>query len=246
MKIDLDFLLEKTPDFHELSQVQQLKFIAFSYLINNNAHVFDKVTLRQAFAEIGLPMPSNFSREFDRALKKKPPFFVKMSKGFSIHPKIESELRSELQSSPKTTKLTNNLFPIELFDDTRSYIMKVASQASFCFDHGQYDASNVMLRRLLETLIIEAYERRGRDNMLKDDTGNFLYLKGLINVCINDSIFNFSRNSKNGMKNLKNFGDLSAHNRRYNATKYDIEIRKDDLRVVVQELLHIIDYPTWK
>lgn len=245
MKIDLDLLLEKIPDFHELSQIQQLRYIAFTHQINNATNVFSKETLKQTFVELGLPKPTNYSRDFNRILKKKPPLFIKMNKGFSIHPKVDDQLQSILFTTPKISKPTNNLFPMELFDNTRPYVFKVASQASFCFDKGQYDASNVMLRRLLETLIIEAYERKGRDIELKDKTGNFFYLKDLIDICINDLTLNFSRNSKNGMKKLKNLGDLSAHNRRYIATKSDIDKNKEGLRIVIQELLHIIDYSTW-
>jgi hypothetical protein len=36
---------------------------------------------------------------------------------------------------------------------------------------------------------------------------------------------------------MKNVGDLSAHNRRYNAHREDIDKLIPDLRVVVQELL---------
>jgi len=41
-------------------------------------------------------------------------------------------------------------------------------------------------------------------------------------------------------------GDLSAHNRRYIARKNDLDKLKDDLRIVLEELIHIIDYPNWK
>ena len=41
-------------------------------------------------------------------------------------------------------------------------------------------------------------------------------------------------------------GDLSAHNRRYIARKIDLDKLKDDLRIVLEELIHIIDYPNWE
>ena len=41
-------------------------------------------------------------------------------------------------------------------------------------------------------------------------------------------------------------GDLSAHNRRYFSKKPDVDKLKDDLRIVVEELIHIIDYPNLK
>ncbi len=46
-----------------------------------------------------------------------------------------------------------------------------------------------------------------------------------------------SRNAKQSLPKLKDIGDLSAHSRRYNAHRHDIDKIKDDLRLVVQELL---------
>lgn len=40
-------------------------------------------------------------------------------------------------------------------------------------------------------------------------------------------------------------GDQSAHNRQYFAQSSDIEKIKDDLRIVLDELVHLIDYPVW-
>jgi hypothetical protein len=44
---------------------------------------------------------------------------------------------------------------------------------------------------------------------------------------------------------IKKIGDLSAHNRRYTAKKQDIEKIKDDIRIVIEELTHLIDYHSW-
>jgi hypothetical protein len=101
------------------------------------------------------------------------------------------------------------------------------------------------MRRLLETLIIETFERKGRESEIKGKDGNFFYLKDLIDTLIGDTKISISRNSKQGLKQLKNLGDLSAHNRRFLAKKSDIDNNKDSLRIVIEELLHIIDYKNW-
>ena len=61
---------------------------------------------------------------------------------------------------------------------TRGYIERVANQANGAYQNGWYDACAVMLRRLLETLIIEAFEHHRVDSKIKNSTGDFLYPEG--------------------------------------------------------------------
>ncbi len=53
------------------------------------------------------------------------------------------------------------------------------------------------------------------------------------------------RNSVKVLPEIKSKGDLSAHNRRFNATKPDIDTIKSGLRIIVEELVHLIDYEQW-
>jgi hypothetical protein len=61
------------------------------------------------------------------------------------------------------------------------YIESVCKQLNGCFRACYYDAASVMLRRLMETLIIEAYEHLKRDGEIKDGDGNYFMLKHLSN-----------------------------------------------------------------
>jgi len=54
-----------------------------------------------------------------------------------------------------------------------------------------------------------------------------------------DVTFNLGRNALRGLKDFKKLGDLSAHNRRFNADRDDIDRVRDDLRVAAEELLHL-------
>lgn len=103
-----------------------------------------------------------------------------------------------------------------------------------------------MTRKLLEVLIIEAFERHNISNKLKNSSDNFYYLSDLIEIFKTETTWNIGRNAKNSLPSLKKMGDLSAHNKRYIAHKIDLDKRKDDLRIVLEELIHIIDYPNWK
>jgi hypothetical protein len=96
-----------------------------------------------------------------------------------------------------------------------------------------------MCRRLLETLIIEVYEHCGRASEIKGTDGHFLMLNGLATFFESDKAFNMSRNGLKGLRDFKNLGDLSAHNRRFNARKEDIDRVRDGLRVAVEEFVHL-------
>ena len=105
-----------------------------------------------------------------------------------------------------------------------------------------------MVRKLLEVLIIEAFEKYNISDKIKiqNSSGNFYYLSELIEVFKSETTWNVGRNAKSSLLSLKKIGDLSAHNRRYIARKPDLDKLKDDLRIVFEELIHIIDYPNWK
>jgi hypothetical protein len=96
-----------------------------------------------------------------------------------------------------------------------------------------------MCRRLAETLIIEAYEAKGREAELKGPDGNFLMFAGMLEVVENDKNLGIGRISLKGLKDFKRLGDLSAHNRRYNARRDDLDRVRDGLRVAAEELLNI-------
>jgi hypothetical protein len=111
-----------------------------------------------------------------------------------------------------------------------------------CYDLGWYDSAAVMARRLLETLIIEVYETKGIDSKLKKSDGTFHHLSGLIGVLLNETSFNISRNTKSSLPKLKDLGDQSAHNRRYIARQADLDTIKRDLRIALEEFVHLAGF----
>ena len=137
------------------------------------------------------------------------------------------------------TAETQQVVPFSIIRDTRGYLEKVANQINGSYEHGWFDACAVMVRRLVETLIIEAFEHSGIAQKIQDPNGDFLSLKDLINLTLGEQTWNLSRNTKKGLPKLKSVGDLSAHSRRYIAHRQDIEKIIDDLRIIVQELVYL-------
>lgn len=150
---------------------------------------------------------------------------------------LEADLREHIGCPAFTA--THSLLPEELTVNTRGYIDCVARQANMCYDTGCYDACLVMLRRLVETLIIETYENAGRDDEIKGADGHFETLSGLISKLVSDSAWNLGRDATRASRAAKTWGDRSAHSRRFNAKKHDVEKVQEDVRVLVEELLHL-------
>jgi len=158
---------------------------------------------------------------------------------------LVKEEKEELEQASEQSKKSEQYFPIELLDNTRGYITATGKQCNHCFNHGLNDACLVMLRKLIETLIIECFERHRIEVKIKNSQGHYFYLSDLIDLFIKENTWTVSRNSLSSLPNIKKLGDLSAHNRRFNAKRQDLEKIQSDTRIVIEELVHLIDYPTW-
>jgi hypothetical protein len=153
---------------------------------------------------------------------------------------IQAEISTEV-GPPEEGLLatTQTVIMTSLVRGTRGYIEKVSNQINGAYENGWYDACAVMLRRLIETLIIETFEHHKIADKIKNQTGDFLYLRDLIEKTLAETSWNLSRNTKQALPKLKDVGDKSAHSRRYVAQRGDIQPLIADIRTIVQELTYL-------
>jgi len=144
-----------------------------------------------------------------------------------------------LPPAESTPSRSHSVLDIALVKGTRGYIEKVAHQVNKTYDDACYDACAVMVRRLVETLIIEAFEAAGNATNIKTSSGEFMHLRELVEQTLAETSWTLGRNVRQALPRIKSIGDRSAHDRRYNAMWRDIDNVKDDLRAVVQELLYL-------
>jgi hypothetical protein len=147
---------------------------------------------------------------------------------------INDNVKPPSETAPSHTE---PVIYMALVRGTRGYIEKVSHQANGCYANGWYDACAVMVRRLLETLIIECFETYRIESTIKDHNGNYLFLRDLIEKMMNESAWTLGRHVRSVLPKLKDLGDKSAHNRRYNAHREDLDKVLKDLRDTVQELV---------
>jgi hypothetical protein len=176
------------------------------------------------------------------AALKAHPGTVKAAEGiWRLHQRARRDLDAQYRFALEPTELveTDSVLPRLLFSGTRTYMERVTDQINKSYDAQLWDCCTVMCRRLLETLIIETYEKLGRAGEIKGGDGHFMMLNGLIAFLERDSSINLGRNAAKGLRDFKQLGDLSAHNRRFNACRNDIDRVRDGLRVASEELLHL-------
>ena len=146
------------------------------------------------------------------------------------------------KAPPDTRDLEEaGIFPLVKLNQTkRGYLVAVGRQMNGSYASGWYDGCAVMMRRLLESAIIEAFEARQIDGKIKNpQTGDFLQLTGLVAVALAEPTWNLPRNVKRELNGLKDLGHRSAHNRYYLATKFDLDKHIDAYREAVETFLHL-------
>ena len=141
--------------------------------------------------------------------------------------------------SAGTRPNSQGVLPHACVSGTRGYIERVVFQINGCYEKGWFDGCAVMMRRLLETLIIECFEAAGIASKIKNSQGDFLMLSDLIVGMLSETSWNLGRITRRALPKLKNIGDWSAHSWRYNAHREDIERLATDFRVVCQELVYL-------
>jgi hypothetical protein len=163
------------------------------------------------------------------------------SKRAAIARELIFSLRTTWRKPPgaQVTVGAETLFPPSILAETkRGYLTSIGRQMNECFAAGWFDASAVMLRRLLEVSIIEAFESASLANKIKDQDGDYLQLTALIDRALGDSPWSLSRHTRRYLPQLRDLGHLSAHGRYFSAKREDIERVRQGCRVTIEEFLH--------
>ncbi|WP_316813843.1 DUF4145 domain-containing protein [Pedobacter heparinus] len=243
----LEIFVAKVPNFASLSSAVKMDFFVYYLTVVKDVSGTTNAAIKDCFSQLRYDPYSNIPAYLkkhaikSKGVKRK---FILNKSEYHLERQYQDELEKQIGILP-SSPATNDYFPLAIFDQTRGHLVKIATQACKCYDNALYDACAVMTRKLLEVLVIETFERYKIEMKIKDGRGNFFYLSDLIDKLLSEDTWTIGRNARSAIPSLKKMGDQSAHNRRYFIQKADIEKIKDDLRIVLDELVHLIDYPTW-
>jgi hypothetical protein len=136
----------------------------------------------------------------------------------------------------RKVSVSKKLIPSNWITGTRQYLEQIVYQINVAYEYGMYDASAILMRRLMESLIIEVYIHERRHHEIQTG-GVFFMLDNLISYITTDTGITLSRNSPKTMREIKQLGDTAAHDRTYITPQIDIDDLKACYRRLIQELL---------
>jgi len=136
----------------------------------------------------------------------------------------------------KRVDVQDLVIPNEWVAGTRVYLERLVHQINGSYEYGFYDACATMMRRLMESLIIEIYIHEGRQHEIRNG-GVFLGLEKLIAQVRADQTLTLGRNTPKAMTDVKELGDTAAHDRVCITSQQDIDDLLPRYRRMVQDLL---------
>lgn len=135
----------------------------------------------------------------------------------------------------RKVRVTGAVLPVKWFAGSRPYLERLVHEINGCYEYGFYDGSAVLCRRLMESLIIEVYVHDKRHHEIQSG-GVFLPLERLISHVRADPGISLGRNTPKTMVQVKEMGDVAAHDRAYITQQSDIDDVRAAYRRVISEL----------
>lgn len=145
-----------------ITHVERAMALLWFYSTDNNDSVPSLKELCYQIEQAGFAK-QNFTRLRKAFIKDRR--VVKSGKeAFKINPKSYAKFEELYSSYLKCRPIpqTDPVISASLFQNAKGYILKVVVQLNASYHYSLFDCCAVMCRRLLETLIIEAYEALNR------------------------------------------------------------------------------------
>jgi len=139
------------------------------------------------------------------------------------------------------SQYSEEFLPIEIVADSRGYVVNVARQVNRCFQYECLDACGVMIRRLLETLIIEVFDKKGLANRIKDANGNYLMFTDLVSRLTNSPETPVGKTVRKELPNTAIVLNNCAHSRTFNVSRAQLKQHQTVIVITVQELMGLWD-----
>lgn len=226
-------LLEKT----ELEKVEYLAFYLSELKEESEFTIKDISRLLQAL-DFARPNATRLTNKV-----KKSASFIKGTKStnFKLSAKRKAEIKLLIPNLSENEDVLSDdsVIPEILLQETkRPYLLRLAQQINASYENNLFDACSLIMRRLMEVLLIHAFEYSGIEDAVKDDEGNYQNLKILINKACSRNEVKIANDVAKDMDKFRDLGNLSAHRVKYNCRKDDIRTVKIQYRAIVEELLY--------
>jgi hypothetical protein len=98
-----------------------------------------------------------------------------------------------------------------------------------------------MCRRLLECLLLLAFERAAKGEVIRDASGEYRAIADIIALARSNRHIKLGRGASAVMGKIEYVGDLAAHHPNYTTRQKDIDEQRPGFQRVVAELVHLAE-----
>lgn len=225
-------LLEKT----ELEKTRLLAFYHLKLSAQNEFTIKD-VTIWFQTLNLAKPNPSRLKMSLAKSS-----YFVRGTThdAFRLHAREIAHLDSLFPAITRSEEVVSHdtILPTSLYKVNRSYVEALAKQINASYENNIFDGCAVLMRRLLEILLIHAYENLGIESIIKDSDGNYLLLEKIVKDATSNATLSLSRNTKTCIDKFRTLGNFSAHKIYYICKPSYIEEVIPEYRATIEELLY--------
>ena len=227
-------------DLKNKTEREKALYLCFYHYKESGETEFSLQLISELFVQCGFSIP-NSSRLKGNLTKGKEKTFsiIKKSLSLSIIPVVLQELERSvgiLWEDNISVDSDSDLLDESKFCGKRNYIDHLIHQINHCYASNCYDASAVLMRRLLEILLILSYQNLNIDDEIRTADGNgYKMLDSIVKNAISNTTLSLSR-IKSELDTIRKVGNFSAHGLTYSAGKNDIDNIKLNYRVLLEEL----------
>ena len=148
---------------------------------------------------------------------------------------------NEIAGTATAPQADTQIIPAGLFENTRPHLESLVTQINGSYPRGFYDACAVMCRRLLECLLLLAFERAEKGDVIRDAAGEYRAFADIIGLASSNRHIKLARGAGAVMGKIEYVGDLAARHPTYITRQKDIDEQRPGFRRVISELAHLAE-----
>ncbi len=148
---------------------------------------------------------------------------------------------SEISGTVVTPGIDGHIVPSGLFENTPPYLEAMVVQINKTYQGGSYDACAVMCRRLLKCLLLLAFERAAKGEVIKDAGGEYRAFAHIIGLASSNRHIKLPRGAGVVMGKIDHVGELAAHDPTYTTRQTDIDEQRPGFQRVISQLVRLAE-----
>lgn len=230
----------KAVDLLSAKELEKVRLLAYYHQKTTGSPDFSRIEIAEWFSSLNLPRP-NLSR-IESNLGATRAFVRGKTRGsYRLHPTEFDLLQSEIPGIHIESEdvLSDDLIlPKVLYEDTRGFVESLAKQINASYEFNIFDGCAVLMRRLLEILLILAYEHLKIESAIQGPDGNYLMLEKISNDAKTNRDLKLSRDAKSVLDDFRTIGNFSAHKIYFNCRRSDLKMIAAHYRATIEELLY--------